>query len=88
MDGVVVVVGAVGARREERHRLVEEPLIRRRVGHVGTEMDEKTGYQFMLLPKEVKFQYANVLYGRFFLQSKLKKEKYLRCIKRKSGFLE
>ena len=35
VDGVVVVVGAVRPRREERHRLVEEPLVRRSVGHVG-----------------------------------------------------
>ena len=39
VDGVVVVVGAVRPRRKERHRLVEEPLVRRRVGHVGARTD-------------------------------------------------
>lgn len=39
MDGVVVVVGAVGARAEQRHRQVEEAPVRRRVRHVRAEVD-------------------------------------------------
>ena len=39
MDGVVVVVGPVRPGTEERHRLVEEALVRRRVGHVGAEVE-------------------------------------------------
>ena len=39
MHGVVVVVRPVRPGCEERHGLVEEALVRRRVRHVGAEVD-------------------------------------------------